>query len=109
MSQKQQHIWTLRGHSFCDQFSEGDGGQLLPPPDTSPDIPMCAACVMAAELYVAVAKGTVMASSGYTDSPAAAIDTLRKTPWSDVVDLDALVNECNDGRELVLYNRRFER
>lgn len=105
MSQKQQHIWTLRGHSFCDRFQADGDGPLVPPPSSAPDVPMCAACVMAAEVYVAVAKGTVMASNGYSESPAEAVEALKSTKWSDVIDLDALSTECADGRELILYNQ----
>lgn len=85
------HLWGLDGRTLCDRF----GSQRLPygTQQGDRDIRPCGECVLAAEQYMAEAKGLIQRFGQPVPEPDEAVDGLEATRWSARVRLDELRGE----------------
>lgn len=63
----------------------------------------CPGCVIAVEIYISVVRGTIKATKPPVLNPSDAVESLRSTDWANVVDLDYLKEQAQDGRGLRIY------
>ena len=97
------HVFNLDGRSLCDRFMTTEPHSLRPS-TTQTELPMCGACVMAAEIYIAATRGTILASDPVQETAAESLLALASSRWAQTVDLVALMREANEpDREFYLF------